>query len=84
MACPICSQEFTRIDLLEEVCAKHFHFSEEWIVTVCPDCKVARFSQTKGVCDSCLAKSQKVKGFGFNHNHRAGLANSGMGCKENG
>lgn len=80
--CPICLEQYTKTHLSYKVCSKHLQ--EGWIVTVCPDCGVARFSLTRGVCYSCLNKSPKVKGFGFNKNKRSSLANNGMGCKENG
>lgn len=80
--CPICSGEYTKIHMSHRICTNHQE--EGWIVTTCPDCKVARFSITRGVCSSCLEKSPKITGFGFNRNRRAGLNRNGMGCQENG
>lgn len=80
VVCPICLEQYTKIHLSHLVCNKH----QDWVVTTCPDCGVSRFSQTRGVCSSCLFSSPKVKGFGFSKNRRTSLANNGMGCKENG
>ena len=78
--CPICLEQYTKIHLSHKVCQKH----QDWIITTCPDCGVTRFSLTRGVCPSCLDKSKKVSGFGFNKNKRGLLQKLGMGCKENG
>jgi len=78
--CPICVGDFAAIEKADCVCTEH----EDWIIAVCPDCGFTRFSQTRGVCDMCLSNSPKIKGFGFNKNHRHKLTSNGMGCKDDG
>lgn len=80
--CPICLGEFTAIRKADKICKAHL--DQEWIVTTCPDCGKSRFSITKGVCETCFGKSPKIQGYGFNKDHRVGLARKGMGCKDNG
>lgn len=81
--CPICNGEFTKVHMSHKVCESHS--SQGWIVTVCPDCKQSRFSQTRGVCGSCLSNSPKnYVGGGFGKTHRGTLIRNGMGCKDNG
>lgn len=75
--CPICKGEYTKIHLSHKVCNRCLNAG--WIVTTCPDCSVSRFSQTKGVCSSCLDRSPLIVGFGFSKNRRSRLARSGMG-----
>lgn len=80
--CPICNSQFTKTHLSHRICTNHQ--DEGWIVTTCPDCKISRFSITRGVCSSCIDKSPRIMGFGFSRNRRHRLSKDGMGCKENG
>lgn len=68
--CPICHGDHYAVDKSQDVCEIH----DYWFVTVCTVCKRACFSETVGVCRSCL-ESEEYIGMhcGFNKDRRAVL-----------
>lgn len=46
VSCPVCVQEFDRVDNAERVCSVHL----SWYVTICAVCGEVSFSDRKGYC----------------------------------
>jgi len=54
--CPICTKQYSRIDLSFDVCAKHLN----WIVTRCSGCNKFVFSDCRGVCPACMPIQEEI------------------------